>query len=102
MTHDASIYRVEDPATGEWVTLKELASRHRIPYPTVQRRNREGRTGENLVKKPDPRFQAGGRHSKTGGIRQPAPSRQQLAQEVLSTPAGRLASTLFRDYGRSA
>ncbi|MCL7938789.1 hypothetical protein M8009_00535 [Halomonas sp. ATCH28] len=102
MNHDASIYRVEDPATGEWVTLKELASRHRIPYPTVQRRNREGKTGTALVKKPDPRYQVGGRNSKTGGIRQPVPSRQQIAQEVLSTPDGRLASTLFRNYGKSA
>ncbi|CAM3309959.1 hypothetical protein [Halomonas lysinitropha] len=102
MPHDASIYRVEDPATGEMITLKELARRHRVPYPTVQRRNREGKTGADLVKKPDQRYQVGGRHSKTGGIRQLPPTRQQIAQEVLATPDGRLASTLFRDFGRSA
>lgn len=97
-------HMTEDPATGELVSLQQLAIRHDHNYATIQRRYCDGKRGLELIKAvPEGKKRAGKLASASRNNRQTAASRspatrKQVAGQVLATPAGKLASRLFRDY----
>ena len=94
-----------DPETGEPITLQDLARRHGLSDTCVRERYRDGKRGKMLTESvTDTRRRAGREAHATRAssgktaAKTPAPSAREMADDVLNTRAGRLASRLLRDY----
>lgn len=88
---------VTDPATGEKLSIKELAERHSVPYHRIYQRLQVGIDGWELVEPPrkiDPR-----EAMRLKVIAAEHTNRIALAR-YLKSPRGRLATRLFKDYRR--
>lgn len=94
-----------DPETGEPVTLKELAERIGLTVGCLKDRYREGKRGALLVESVAEAKRRAGRIARESRLRRgisaatkAPPTPREIADSVLATPDGRLASRLFRDY----
>ncbi|MCH4563379.1 hypothetical protein MKP05_09580 [Halomonas sp. EGI 63088] len=94
-----------DPATGDTVTLEQLAERHDLKPDCVLTRYRNGKRGALLVESVAETRRRAGREAATTrqregrkAVKVPAPSRRELADAVLATREGRLASRRLGDY----
>ncbi|GHB30809.1 hypothetical protein [Salinicola rhizosphaerae] len=90
---------IEHPSTGHPVTYRDLAIECGMHENTIRKRYADGKRGAALTMpvSEDRRRQGIAASSKTL-------TRQQLIRqraEFLASPAGRLTTHLFRDYGRA-
>lgn len=88
-----------DPATGERIPITEIAERYDMNPNTVALRDSRGKTGWDLVAPVDDRrARAALRGADARAANSPKVNRRELADAVLATREGKLASRLLRNY----
>ncbi|TDX30810.1 hypothetical protein DFO67_10465 [Modicisalibacter xianhensis] len=90
---------VIDPATGEEVSVKELAERYDMPEHRVRQRHSAGHEGWALVQETRKVSPQEAMRLKQIAIQH---ANRIALQRFMNSAAGRLTTRLFKDYGRAA